>query len=41
MVELLAGVLNDVVVGVRTISSRSGIGRLDTYGRVTSAVVGV
>ena len=34
IVEVLAGAPTDVVTGVRTISSRSGIGRRDTYGGV-------
>ncbi len=31
IVEMMAGVLTDAIIGVRTISSRSGIGRRDTY----------
>ena len=31
MAEVMSGVLTDVAVGVLTMSSRSGIGRRDTY----------
>ena len=34
IVEVIAGVPIDVVIGVWAISSRSGIGRRDTYGGV-------
>ena len=34
IVEVLAGAPTDVVIGMRAISSRSDIGRRDTYGRV-------
>ena len=40
-VEVMAGALTDVVVGVLTMSSRPVIGRRDTYSRVTGVATGV
>ena len=41
VVEVTDAALSDVLIDVRTMSSRSGIGRLDTYSRMVCLVVSV